>query len=166
MKLLLAIDDSPFSVPPARAVVHRPWPAGSVVRIVTVAEVPLPVAPEFAMTANVAATRMAHRRAAEATVQKVRETIAKAGLTVETSIREGKAGPEIVEEAKAWGPDLILMGSHGRTGVRRFLVGSVAQYVVSHALCSVEVVRGAAPESTAALRGAAREENTSEERSS
>ena len=38
-------------------------------------------------------------------------------------------------------PDLIVVGSHGYSGIKRWLLGSVAQSVVSHAPCSVEVVR-------------------------
>jgi len=40
--------------------------------------------------------------------------------------------------------DLILLGSHGYTGLKRWLMGSVAQFVVGHAKCSVEVVRDSA----------------------
>ena len=47
----------------------------------------------------------------------------------------------IVDEAKDWPADLIVVGSHGYSGVKRWLLGSVAQSVVSHAPCSVEVVR-------------------------
>jgi nucleotide-binding universal stress UspA family protein len=48
----------------------------------------------------------------------------------------------IVDEAQAWQADLIVLGSHGYTGIKKWLLGSVAQSVVSHAPCSVEVVRG------------------------
>jgi nucleotide-binding universal stress UspA family protein len=47
----------------------------------------------------------------------------------------------IVEEASTWSADLIVMGSHGYTGLTRLLLGSVASYVVNHAPCSVEVAR-------------------------
>jgi nucleotide-binding universal stress UspA family protein len=62
-------------------------------------------------------------------------------LKVETAVRDGHPRTVIVDEAKKWRADLIVMGSHGRTGLSRLLLGSVAQYVVSHAPCSVEVVR-------------------------
>jgi nucleotide-binding universal stress UspA family protein len=47
----------------------------------------------------------------------------------------------ILDEAKTWGADLIVMGSHGRHGLDRLVMGSVAEAVASHAHCSVEVVR-------------------------
>jgi nucleotide-binding universal stress UspA family protein len=63
------------------------------------------------------------------------------GLDVETSTREGDARSAIVDEAAEWGADLIVVGSHGKTGLKRWLLGSVAGSIVSHAPCSVEVVR-------------------------
>jgi nucleotide-binding universal stress UspA family protein len=47
----------------------------------------------------------------------------------------------ILDEAESWGADLIVVGSHGYRAWERFLLGSVSQSVVSHAKCSVEVVR-------------------------
>jgi nucleotide-binding universal stress UspA family protein len=143
MKILLATDGSPRSTPPVQAAASRPWPPGSVVRILTVVEVPLPLGPEAAIPANYADMADALRADADQAVQNARATVAKSGLAVETTVRDGKAAREIVEEAEAWGADLILLGSHGRTGLTRVLLGSVAEYVVSRAPCSVEVVREA-----------------------
>lgn len=47
----------------------------------------------------------------------------------------------ILEEAKKWDADLIVMGSHGRRGLDRFAMGSVSESVAMTAHCSVEVVR-------------------------
>jgi nucleotide-binding universal stress UspA family protein len=63
------------------------------------------------------------------------------GLPVEMVVRNGDPRSVIVDEAKDWPADLIVVGSHGYSGVKRWLLGSVAQSVVSHAPCSVEVVR-------------------------
>jgi nucleotide-binding universal stress UspA family protein len=48
----------------------------------------------------------------------------------------------ILDTAKKWGADLIVLGSHGRRGLDRFLLGSVSEAVAIHAACSVQVVRG------------------------
>jgi nucleotide-binding universal stress UspA family protein len=54
---------------------------------------------------------------------------------------EGDAGPRIVATAASLGVGLIVVGTHGRTGVRRVLLGSVARSVLTHAECSVLIVR-------------------------
>lgn len=57
-------------------------------------------------------------------------------------VRVGSPGPEIVEFASTSQPDLIIMGSHGRTGaIERLLMGSVAYSVVRGASCPVLVIR-------------------------
>ncbi|MGA7647033.1 MAG: universal stress protein, partial [Terriglobales bacterium] len=67
--------------------------------------------------------------------------------TTALNVCEGGATPEgdprgsILDEAKAWGADLIVLGSHGRHGWDRLLMGSVAESVAMHAHCSVEVIR-------------------------
>jgi nucleotide-binding universal stress UspA family protein len=53
----------------------------------------------------------------------------------------GHAAETIMETAKNWGADLVALGSHGRRGFSRFLLGSVSYAVASHAPCSVEIVR-------------------------
>lgn len=54
----------------------------------------------------------------------------------------GKTASEIVKAANEWPADLIVIGSHGRGGVERLLLGSVAESVTRHAPCPVLVVRG------------------------
>ena len=143
VKILLATDGSPLAEPPVLAVATRPWPRSSVVRVLAVVEIPLPIGPEVAVAANFKGIAEALRKDAAQTVLRVRAAVASSGLAVEIAVREGNVGPEIVDEAKSWDAALILMGSHGRTGLKRVLMGSVAEYVVSHATCSVEIVRGA-----------------------
>jgi nucleotide-binding universal stress UspA family protein len=55
---------------------------------------------------------------------------------------EGEPGEAIVAAATAESADLIVVGSHGRSGVSRFFIGSVSDFVVRHAHCPVMVVRG------------------------
>ena len=50
----------------------------------------------------------------------------------------------ILDEAKEWGAELIVVGSHDRSRVERFLMGSIAESVVKHAPCSVLVLKHAA----------------------
>ena len=73
-------------------------------------------------------------------LRKLTEPIKKT-IKVETVIRQGKAFVEIIREAKEKDMDMIVMGSHGRTGISHMLIGSVAEKVVRKAHCTVLIVR-------------------------
>jgi len=62
----------------------------------------------------------------------------------ETPSLKGSPAREIIRRAKEWNADLIVVGSHGCTETKRFLLGSVSQKIVNEAACSVRVVRGQA----------------------
>ena len=61
------------------------------------------------------------------------------GVTVE--VRFGNPGIEVAEFAEKTGADLIVLPSHGYHGVKRFVLGSVAERIIRHATCSVLVLR-------------------------
>jgi nucleotide-binding universal stress UspA family protein len=65
-------------------------------------------------------------------------------LQVITAVLSGNTKDVILEEAQEWAADLIVVGSHGRRGFKRFLLGSVSEAVAMKAHCSVVVVRGPA----------------------
>lgn len=67
-------------------------------------------------------------------------------LPVETRVMVGEAGPSVVEIAEDSRADLIVMGTHGRSGLSRLLMGSVAEYVLRHAPCPVLTIKPAAAE--------------------
>jgi nucleotide-binding universal stress UspA family protein len=67
-----------------------------------------------------------------------------ATATAAVGIRAAAVDDIIVDAARSAGAGLIVMGSHGRTGVRRLLLGSVAEQVLRHAPCPVVIVREAA----------------------
>jgi universal stress protein A len=62
-------------------------------------------------------------------------------LEVETIFKEGDPGHEIIRVAKELNADLIVLGTHGYTGWKRFTLGSVAELVVRHAPCAVLTIR-------------------------
>ncbi|WP_299404963.1 universal stress protein [Acaryochloris sp. IP29b_bin.148] len=64
-----------------------------------------------------------------------------AGISVEFTQKQGSPGETICEVAKEWQADLILLGSRGRAGLSEWLLGSVSNYVMHHAPCSVLVSR-------------------------
>jgi nucleotide-binding universal stress UspA family protein len=143
MKLLLAIDNSEYSVEAIKEVAKRPWPPNSTVRVLSVVELVAPPAAELWYDAGGNLERVQQEMAKRATelTQKTSESLKRKGLKIETAVREGDARPVIVDEARKWSADLIVLGSHGYTGLKRLLLGSVASSVVSHAPCSVEIVR-------------------------
>jgi nucleotide-binding universal stress UspA family protein len=143
MKILLAIDGSPCSDVAVRAAASRPWPAGSEAEIVTAIHAPI-VPDPFLIGVMVYEEMMEHqRKAAPELLEKAAAEI-RAGnpdLHVTTKVLKGPPKERIVEEAEAWGADLIMLGSHGHGAVTRFVLGSVSHAVASHAHCSVEIVR-------------------------
>src|SRR5208282_817778 len=68
------------------------------------------------------------------------------GIDMELRVAEGDAPAEILRSAKAIGCDLIVMGTHGRTGLGRLLLGSVAEEVMRKATCPVLAVKTPFPE--------------------
>jgi universal stress protein A len=63
-------------------------------------------------------------------------------LHVQHRVEEGDPAAEILRAAEEWGCDLIVMGTHGRTGLAHLLMGSVAEQAIRTAPCSVLVVKG------------------------
>jgi nucleotide-binding universal stress UspA family protein len=80
------------------------------------------------------------RKAREYTAA-VKAQAEKAGVPVETFIGEAETWEAIVKLAGEQAVDLIVMGSHGRTGLRRLLMGSVTEKVIGNAPCPVLVVK-------------------------
>jgi len=78
---------------------------------------------------------------AERELPKITEYEDCAGLDIEELIVHGEAAAEIVRVAKEKSADLIVLSSHGRTGLGRILFGSTAEAVVRHASCPVLVVK-------------------------
>jgi len=74
----------------------------------------------------------------------------KKGIKIEVELREGEPAHEILEAVKAKGIDLIVIGTHGRTGLAHAVMGSVAERVVREATCPVLTVRHEAASTPAA----------------
>jgi nucleotide-binding universal stress UspA family protein len=64
----------------------------------------------------------------------------------------GSASAELIYQADQWQPDLIVVGSHGRTALGRFVLGSVSQRVLTEAKCSVRIARGRVEEADTPVR--------------
>jgi nucleotide-binding universal stress UspA family protein len=87
------------------------------------------------------ATSDAELPSAEENVKKVIELAEKKGIKADGITVKGKPYEAIVETAKQKHADLVIVGSHGRTGLDRLLMGSVTERVIGHAGSAVLVVR-------------------------
>jgi nucleotide-binding universal stress UspA family protein len=147
MKILVATDGSEYSDEALKTVRSRPWPVGSTVRILSAVsfELPPPPAPAWSgVKIGYKEFQEIQRSEAEALVARAKQTIHRDDLTVETAVRMGDPRAAILDEAEEWSADLIIVGSRGLTGLKRWILGSVAQHIVAHAPCSVEVARSKA----------------------
>jgi nucleotide-binding universal stress UspA family protein len=147
LRILLAIDGSGHSEAAVDEIVHRHFPADSEVRVISVVEPPY--FPTFSgegvdtnLYAEIEKTARERARAAVKRAEvKLRTDKASRQLHVTTEVLSGSPKQVILEEADAFGADLIVVGSHGHGMLDRFLLGSVSQAVALHAKCSVELVR-------------------------
>ena len=81
------------------------------------------------------------QKEAEALLQKVEAKAKEKNIAVETAVHWGRHPHEaILNECKEKGVDLIVLGTHGRTGLKKFFMGSVAQKVIGYTRCPVMVV--------------------------
>jgi nucleotide-binding universal stress UspA family protein len=152
LRILVATDGSECSAKAVYSVANRPWPAHSEIRILSVVqlvttEIPSVAAPlcspPYPPSLLEQIWKDARTRAEEA-VADARKTLSAAGLKIYDCDATPVGEPRgfILDVAKAWGTDLIVLGSHGRHGLERLIMGSVAETVSIYAHCSVEVVRG------------------------
>jgi nucleotide-binding universal stress UspA family protein len=143
MKILLAIDDSKFSQAATEALVSQAKPKETEVKVLHVIE-PIPLYPEGQAWGYGEITTPAsqeERKDAEELVARYGQRLRDAGFSVTTAIEQGSPKLVIIDFAREWKADLVILGSHGRKGVDRFLMGSVSEAVARHAPCSVQIVR-------------------------
>lgn len=136
MKVLLATDGSKFSEAATQTIISLCRPEATEVKVLNVVDLPLLIPTLYA-----AEFRQESLKHGEEIVHQAEKPLTKAGYKVETKVEEGDPKATIVEDAARWHADLIVLGSHGRKGVDRFLMGSVSDAVARHAPCSVQVVR-------------------------
>jgi nucleotide-binding universal stress UspA family protein len=141
LKILLAIDDSKFSQAATEVVATQAKPQGTEVRVLHVIE-PIPIYPDGqAWGYGGSEFTAGQRKEAEELVARAAQRMREAGFQVTTAIEAGNPKVVIIDSAAEWAADLIILGSHGRKGLDRFLIGSVSEAVARHARCSVQIVR-------------------------
>ena len=144
MKILLATDGSKFSEAAARAIASQMRTQDAQVLVLQVVEPlifsnPPQMAPGYAP--EMAMRLQEQIRQAKDSVAFAAEALRKAGFKSETRVVENEIRSGILDVAEDWHADLLVLGSHGKKGLRKFLLGSVAEFVARHASCSVLIVR-------------------------
>lgn len=144
MKVLLGVDDSAYSEAAVQHVLSGAFPAGTRFLVVSAAAPifagPGEVSSPDAVAKVMEAQAQCHREIANRAAERLR----KAGLAADARTVVADPRSALVEIAHSEGINLVVVGSQGKTGLKKLLLGSVASHVVTHAPCSVLVVRGAA----------------------
>ena len=137
-KILIAIDDDPIANQAADTGLELARCLHADMAFIHVIDPPLGVGADAGMVGE-DIIRQAREEGARIVADfRARLTL---GPDVLQFVPQGPPGSEIVKAARQWQADLIVIGSHGRRGIRRALIGSVAEAVVRQAPCPVLVVR-------------------------
>lgn len=143
MRILLAVDGSTNADRAMEVVKATRWPRDSRLRVVTAVPdsgaLPIDWALGGSPGAHAEAEPARHHLLA---LERAQRDLAAPGRAVEIVPLRGRPASVIVDEARAWDADLIVVGSRGRGVWRSMLLGSVSAEIVDHAPCPVLVVRG------------------------
>ncbi|MBJ7882574.1 universal stress protein [Gelidibacter salicanalis] len=148
MKIVLAIDGSDFSKVAVKELAKMTLPIDSEVHVINVYEHPEMSSPELIATTG---SLQSYYLEFIANAQKIGEKIVSealtvlkeknSALTITTSVVSGLPKKEILDKAASFDADLIVVGSQGQGAFSRLLLGSVSQYLATHAKCSVMIVK-------------------------
>jgi len=141
--IVVATDGSHYSTAAASEAIGIAKKNGSQLTVIAVvpAELATPTDVDFAATQRELLAEK-EMQVAEKNAKAVKEAAVKEGVAVQAFVMTGKPADAIIETAKEKKADLIIVGSHGRTGLERLLMGSVAERVIVLADCAVLVVKG------------------------
>ena len=147
MRLLLAVDESAFSEAAVNAVIEQFRPANADVHVYHAVEWlhEMPQSFRFGegptFDKDIQSSKAQSFKRATELVDRVAQRLQAAGFRTTTATSDADARHGILDSAAEWSADLIVIGSHGRKGLNRLLLGSIAEAVMRHASCSVQIVR-------------------------
>ena len=145
-RILVSVDDSSESLNAARVAAELARDLGARIRVLTVVEDSV-VASEIERVAGVE-SRQRRERGAQGLMEHVRREVCQRGVPedhVELRMQTGDPFRRILEEARVWPADMVVMAVSDERGVRSPYVGSVTQQVLEFASCPVLVVPGHKP---------------------
>jgi nucleotide-binding universal stress UspA family protein len=140
MKILVGLGDSRFSAAILNALATQFRPEKAEVRVMHVLQ-PIAVAAMPEMSASYTPELQDFKGPAHELVEQFASELRAIGFKSDAVVEIGDIRECLLDAAATWHADLIMVGSHVQRGIARFLLGSVAESVVRHARCSVEVVR-------------------------
>ncbi len=144
-KVLLTTDGSRFAEDAAQVAIGLAKKCGAEVRVLTVVEhPPYYGTPEASALYDAELYRSLSaelEKLGQEAVDRLAKIVQDAGLETSGTLRRGSPADEIVAEAKEWGAGVIVVSTHGRTGLSRLVLGSVANRVVNLATCPVLLYR-------------------------
>ncbi len=142
-RILVPIDFSPYSMKALDYAADFAKPLGAELLTLFVIEPIYYAVPDLAGAAAGAVGGLIEeqKQAGKAQLQKLQARYAKKNVRLKTLLQTGTPYQAIVEAAKTLKADLVVMGTHGRTGIVHALMGSVAERVVRTAPCPVLTIR-------------------------
>ena len=152
--ILMATDFSPTSADALEEALRMARELGCELKILHVYELPAPLALPYATASLYEGLDREARSGAERKLARLIDSAKNRGVAATPLLRQGFPDVEIVGAAERERADLIILGTHGRRGASRLLLGSVAARVVATAACPVLTVRPAAAEAFTKAAGA------------
>ena len=144
LRLLIGVDNSPYSNAVVESVRQREWPKGCEVRLLAVVDTVMVVTPDPFEPQVMKWIEIGDEESWDQVreiFQPLADKLSAAGLDAAVKVRRGNPAHELLEEAEEWDADCIFLGAKGTRGIDRLLLGSVSSAVSARAHCSVEVVR-------------------------
>lgn len=136
-KILVPVDFSPHSDKAVELAVELARTFGARLDLVHAYDLPIGVEYDYSLPPELLPAIR------EAAIRKLDEAVAKIqgeGLELGAEVTEGHPSEVILEAAGRLGSDLIVMGTHGRSGLQHMVLGSVAERTLQHASCAVLTV--------------------------
>jgi len=137
-KILIAVEDSPHSLEAARAGIQLAEKVDAEIAIMSAINIGVTIASPEVIPTPIEVINV-QREEAHSVIDKVK-AMYKGNLPLHEFTPEGDPREEIVAVAQEWGAHIIVVGTHGRTGLTHLLMGSTAEYVVRHSKVPVMVV--------------------------
>ena len=149
-KILIAVEDSQFAEKSASYGFDLAKKLGAEVGLIHVNDIPTPTpysADPLLNEQQIMVPELMHvqEEASKKLLDRIADRFGQ-GLTIYTFLKMGNTRDEILNTADEWKADLIILGTHGRSGIDLFFSGSIAEKVVRKARCPVLIIPNKEPE--------------------